>query len=305
VRVRIAMVGLGRMGSGMTLRLLRGGHEVVVHDLSRDAMAAAAEDGAEPTLSLEDLVAALPAPRVVWVMIPAAVTASTVTALGRLLERGDVLVDGGNSRYTDTLARAAQLGADGIGLVDAGTSGGVYGLEQGYCLMVGGQPEDVARVEPALATLAPPDGYAHVGPVGAGHYAKMVHNGVEYALMQAYAEGFELLTGGPFDLDAGQLAELWRHGSVVRSWLLDLAAGALVGDPKLERLTGYVEDSGEGRWTVETAVQHAIPVPAISAALFTRFASRAGDPFGNRMLAALRNAFGGHAVHTPGQREDL
>jgi 6-phosphogluconate dehydrogenase len=305
------MVGLGRMGSGMTRRLLRGGHEVVVHDLSRDAMAAAAAEGAEPANSHADLVAALTPPRVVWLMIPAAVTAPAITALGGLLAAGDVLVDGGNSRYTDTIARAEALAPAGVGLVDAGTSGGIWGLKEGYCLMVGGSPEDVARVEPALRTLAPPDGYAHVGPTGAGHYTKMVHNGVEYALMQAYAEGFDLLVGGPFDLDPSQIAEVWRHGSVVRSWLLDLAARALHADPKLERLSGYVEDSGEGRWTVETGIAHAIPTPTIAAALYARFSSRTTDPFGNRMLAALRNQFGGHAVHAPasaqsrGDREDL
>ncbi len=303
--MRIGMVGLGRMGSGMSRRLLRGGHDVVVHDLSRDAMAAVAQEGAEAVPLLDDLVAALAPPRVVWVMIPAIVTASTLEALGRLLAPGDLIVDGGNSRYTDTLARAERLAAGGIGLVDVGTSGGVWGFEEGYCLMAGGAPEDVARVEPALATLAPPDGYAHVGPVGAGHYAKMVHNGVEYGLMQAYAEGFQLLVGGPFDLDPGQIAEVWRHGSVIRSWLLDLAARALAEDPKLERLSGYVDDSGEGRWTLEAAIQHAVPTPAIAAALFTRFASRSQDDFGNRLLAALRNQFGGHAVHTLGQGEDL
>jgi 6-phosphogluconate dehydrogenase len=303
--VRIGMVGLGRMGSGMTRRLLRDGHEVVVHDLSHDAMAAAAQEGAEPARSLDELVAALTPPRPVWVMIPAVVTGSALDTLGRLLSPADVIVDGGNSRYTDTLARAEALAAGGIGLVDAGTSGGVWGLEEGYCLMVGGARDDVALVEPAFVALAPPGGYAHVGPTGSGHYVKMVHNGVEYALMQAYAEGFELLVNGPFDVDPGQIAELWRHGSVIRSWLLDLAARALDEDPKLERLSGYVDDSGEGRWALETAIQHAVPTPAIAAALFARFSSRAPDAFGNRLLAALRNQFGGHAVHTLGQREDL
>jgi 6-phosphogluconate dehydrogenase len=303
--VRIGMIGLGRMGAGMTRRLLRDGHEVVVHDLSHDAMAAVDEDGAEPTASLAELVAALPAPRAVWVMIPAVVTVTTLDALGELLAPGDVIVDGGNSRYTDTVERAGRLAAKGIRLVDVGTSGGVWGLEQGYCLMVGGAEQDVARVEPALASLAPPGGYAHVGPIGAGHYAKMVHNGIEYGLMQAYAEGFELMAGGPYDFDVAQVAELWRRGSVIRSWLLDLAARALADDPKLERSSGYVEDSGEGRWTVETAIAHAVPVPAIASALFTRFASRTTEPFGNRLLAALRFQFGGHALHRQGEKEDL
>ena len=309
--MQIGMVGLGRMGSGMTLRLLGGGHEVVVHDLSRDAMVAVAEQGARPAGSLAELVGTLAPPRVVWIMIPAAVTASTIAAASDLLEPGDVLVDGGNSRYVDSVARGEALAQRGIGFVDAGTSGGVWGLEQGYCMMVGGAQDAIVKVAPALTTLAPPDGWAHVGVVGAGHYTKMVHNGVEYALMQAYAEGFDLLVGGPFDLDPGQIAEVWRHGSVVRSWLLDLAARALIADPKLEKLSGYVEDSGEGRWTLETAIEHAIPAPTIAAALFTRFSSRANEPFGNRMLAALRNQFGGHAVHsqpaamTEGEREDL
>jgi 6-phosphogluconate dehydrogenase len=303
--VRIGMVGLGRMGAGMTRRLLGAGHEVVVHDLSRDAMAAVAAEGAEPTSSLEDLVAALPAPRAVWVMIPAAVTETTLERLSELLERGDVVVDGGNSNYKETLARAERLSHNGIGLVDAGTSGGVWGLSEGYCLMAGGAPEDIELVEPVFTALAPENGYAHVGSTGAGHFVKMVHNGIEYGLMQAYAEGFELMTRGPFELDPEQIAELWRHGSVVRSWLLDLAAMALRDDPKLERLTGFVEDSGEGRWTVQAAVEHAVPIPVIAAALFTRFDSRADNPFGDRLLAALRQEFGGHTVHTRGQKEDL
>jgi 6-phosphogluconate dehydrogenase len=294
--MQLGRVGLGRMGAGMTRRLLGGGHHVVVHDLSSGAMAAVAEDGAEPSQSLADLVTRLSRPRVVWVMIPAAVTTATLQQLGELLDPGDIVVDGGNSRYTDTLQRSTELKERGIGLVDAGTSGGIWGLDEGYCLMVGGGPDDLARVAPLLESLAPSGGWAHVGPTGSGHYTKMVHNGIEYALMQGYAEGFDLLVGGPFDLDVAQVAELWRRGSVVRSWLLDLAARALAEDPKLERLSGYVEDSGEGRWTVEAALEHAVPVPTIAAALFTRFASRAQDPFGNRLVAALRSQFGGHAV---------
>ncbi len=300
--MRIAMVGLGRMGAGMTRRLLLGGHEVVVHDLSRDAMAAVAAEGAEPTGGLAELVAALPAPRVVWLMVPAGnVTEEAVRTLAGLLGEGDVLVDGGNARYTDSIRRAGEVAERGVGYVDAGTSGGVWGLTEGYALMVGGAPDHVARVEPALATLAPEGGYAHVGPAGAGHFVKMVHNGIEYGLMAAYAEGFDLMAQGPYDLDLSQVAELWRHGSVVRSWLLDLTARALATDPKLDRVSGWVEDSGEGRWTIETAIQHAVPVPVIAASLFARFDSRREDPFGDRLVAALRNQFGGHSVRAAPQ----
>ncbi len=296
--MRIGMVGLGRMGANMTTRLLRGGHEVVAFDFNADAVAAAVDGGALGADSLAALVEQLPAPRTVWVMVPAGdITDRTVEELGGLLDAGDTIVDGGNSRWTDTLARAEWLAAGGdVRLVDAGTSGGVWGLREGYCLMVGGDDAAVERLAPILTTLAPPDGWAHVGPAGAGHFTKMVHNGVEYALMQAYAEGFELLSAAEFDFDLHQIAEVWRHGSVVRSWLLDLAASALDKDPGLEQVAGYVEDSGEGRWTVEAAIDAAVPTPTIALALFTRFASRADDAFGNRLLAALRNEFGGHAV---------
>jgi 6-phosphogluconate dehydrogenase len=302
--MRIGMVGLGRMGAGMTRRLLRDGHAVVVHDLSRDAVAAVAAEGAQPADGLAPLVGALEPPRVVWLMLPAgSITQDTVTALGDLLAPGDLLVDGGNARYTESVERSRWLGDRGIGFVDAGTSGGIWGLEVGYCLMVGGRPEDVALVEPALHSLAPPGGYAHVGPSGAGHYAKMIHNGIEYGLLQAYAEGFDLLRDGAYDLDPAQVAELWRHGSVVRSWLLDLAARALAVDPHLERTSGWVEDSGEGRWALETAVQYAVPAPALAASLFARFDSRREDPFGNRLVAALRQQFGGHAVRAVEREE--
>ncbi|MBA2530291.1 MAG: decarboxylating 6-phosphogluconate dehydrogenase [Euzebyales bacterium] len=295
--MRIGMVGLGRMGANMTTRLLRGGHEVAVYDLSDEAVQRAAEGGADGASSLGELVAALPAPRVVWLMVPAGeVTERTIDAVAAELEQGDTIVDGGNSRWTDSMQRGARLAKAGVDFVDAGTSGGVWGLSEGYCLMVGGDREVVGRLAPVLSTLAPPDGWAHVGPVGAGHFTKMVHNGVEYALMQAYAEGFELLSASEFGLDLHQVAEVWRHGSVVRSWLLDLAASALESDPGLEQLTGYVEDSGEGRWTVEAAIDSAVAVPAIATALFARFSSRSDDAFANRMLAALRNEFGGHAV---------
>ena len=298
------MVGLGRMGANMARRLLRGGHEVVVHDLDADAIAALEAEGARGAAALADLAAALDPPRAVWLMVPAGeITEQTVDGLRGHLQAGDVVVDGGNSRWTDSVRRARTLDEHRLRFVDAGTSGGVWGLEEGYCLMVGGEAGAVALVEPALATLAPQDGWAHVGPSGAGHYTKMVHNGVEYALMQAYAEGFELLRDGPYDLDAHQVAEVWRHGSVVRSWLLDLAERALSADPDLSELRGVVQDSGEGRWTVEAAVQHAVPTPAIAAALFARFRSRQDNAFSDRMLAALRQQFGGHAT-TPAQGSD-
>ena len=295
--MRLGMVGLGRMGANMTTRLIGGGHEVVAFDVNPEAVRTAAAGGATGADSLAALVENLSAPRVVWVMVPAGeITDATVEQLRDLLEPGDCVIDGGNSRWTASQAHAATLETAGIDFVDAGTSGGVWGLKEGYCLMVGGSAEAVARIAPALETLAPPDGWAHVGPVGAGHFTKMVHNGIEYALMQSYAEGFELLDRGPYDLDVAQIAELWRHGSVVRSWLLDLGAAALAADPGLTQISGYVEDSGEGRWTVEAAIESAVPTPTIAMSLFARFASRTDDAFSNRMLAALRNQFGGHAV---------
>jgi 6-phosphogluconate dehydrogenase len=301
--MRLGMVGLGRMGSGMTRRLLRGGHQVVVHDLSRDAMAAVAEEGAEPVNGLEALVAALPAPRAIWLMLPAGpVTEQTMERLAPPLTAGDVLVDGGNARWSDSVARGERLAERGVHLVDVGTSGGVWGLEQGYCLMAGGAAEDIDLLRPVLETLAQPDGWAHVGPSGAGHFTKMVHNGIEYGLMESYAEGFELLAHGPYDLDLPQVAELWRHGSVVRSWLLDLAERAMAEDPKLERISGWVEDSGEGRWTLEAAIANAVSVPVLAASLFARFDSRREDAFGDRLVAALRNQFGGHVVRAAERR---
>ncbi|MBA3373821.1 MAG: decarboxylating 6-phosphogluconate dehydrogenase [Euzebyaceae bacterium] len=301
--MRIGMVGLGRMGANMTTRLLRGGHEVVVYDLDPEAVRKAADGGAVAAASLDDLVDRLDAPRNVWVMVPSGpVTEQTVEQLGDLLAAGDCVVDGGNSRWTDSMRRAQQLAEGEVNLVDAGTSGGVWGLAEGYCLMVGGEPRAVDRLTAIFDTLAPPDGWAHVGPVGSGHYTKMVHNGVEYALMQGYAEGFELLRASEFDLDLHQIAEVWRHGSVVRSWLLDLAASALDKDPGLDSISGYVEDSGEGRWTVEAAIDAAVAAPTIALALFARFSSRQDDAFANRMLAALRNEFGGHAVRARGDQ---
>ena len=295
------MIGLGRMGANMTQRLLNGGHTVVVFDQNSEAVAAGASGGAVLAESTADLVSRLSAPRAVWVMLPAgAVTDAVIDELGGLLDAGDALIDGGNANYKDTLRRGEKLGELGIHLLDAGTSGGVWGLVHGYSLMVGGDKDTYARLEPIFQTLAPGEdkGYSHVGPTGAGHFTKMVHNGVEYALMQAYAEGFELLQAkqDEFDLDLTAIAKTWQHGSVVRSWLLDLAVLALEADPGLDSLSAYVDDSGEGRWTVNESVDLAVPTPTITAALYQRFRSRQEEPFGSRLLAALRNQFGGHAV---------
>jgi len=295
--MKIGMVGLGRMGSNMTLRLLRGGHEVVAHDVSPEAIDRVAAEGAISAPSVQDFLRELDGPRAVWVMVPSgAITEDTISTLAELLDKNDVIIDGGNSRYTDTQRRAKELADKGIHLLDSGTSGGIWGLTEGFCLMVGGAADPIARLEPIFVTLAPENGYAHVGDSGAGHFTKMVHNGIEYGLMQAYAEGFDLLAQSDFDIDLTQVAEVWRHGSVVRSWLLDLAAHALSQDPGLESLKGVVEDSGEGRWTVQAAVDHAVPMPAISAALFARFSSRQPNSFQARLLAALRKEFGGHAI---------
>jgi 6-phosphogluconate dehydrogenase len=296
--MQIGMIGLGRMGGNMTRRLLRDGHEVVGYAREPDSIRAVETEGALGADSLEDLVAKLESPRSVWLMIPAGdPTEETVRRLGELLAAGDAIVDGGNSNYIDSTRRAQELSAKGITFVDAGTSGGIWGLENGYCLMIGASPDAFERLEPIFATLAPTDGYAHVGPPGSGHFTKMVHNGVEYALMQAYGEGFEILRASKFDLDLGQIAEVWRHGSVVRSWLLDLAASALARDPQLENVSDWVEDSGEGRWTVQTAIDNAVPAPTIALSLFRRFASRQEESFSNKLLAALRKEFGGHGVH--------
>ena len=301
--MRLGMVGLGKMGANMSLRLMRGGHEIVAFDVDKAAVDKVVTDGATGATSLADMVAELEAPRVVWLMVPAGpITDQTIEELSQLLKPGDIIVDGGNSRYTDTIGRASRAFQRGLALVDAGTSGGIWGLEEGYCLMVGADPEEFARLEPIFRTLAPPDGYARVGPPGAGHFVKMVHNGIEYGLMQAYGEGFELLQASDFDLDLSRISELWRHGSVVRSWLLDLLASALETDPQLGALTDYVADSGEGRWTLHEAVDKAVPMPVLSAALFARFASRQEQSFNGKVLAALRKEFGGHAVRPPEQQ---
>ncbi|HZU73064.1 MAG TPA: decarboxylating 6-phosphogluconate dehydrogenase [Acidimicrobiales bacterium] len=300
--MRIGMVGLGRMGANMTRRLLKGGHEVVAFDLSEAARSEAKGYGAVPAATLEELVANLSPPRVAWVMVPSGPpTDQTIDALGRLLETGDVIVDGGNSPYRDGIAAARRLEPSGIRFVDAGVSGGIWGLENGYCLMVGGEPEAVAMVEPAFLTLAPEGGYAHVGPVGAGHFVKMVHNGIEYGLIQAYGEGFELMHAATeFDLDLHEIASIWRYGSVVRSWLLELAELALADQAGFDAIAGVVADSGEGRWTVNDAVERAVPAPVMTAALYARFASRQQESFAAKLSAALRNQFGGHAVVTEG-----
>ena len=295
------MIGLGRMGANMVQRLLNGGHTVVVYDQNAEAVSSSASGGAVPAQSAADLVSRLSTPRAVWVMLPAGpVTDTVIEELGGLLQPGDAVIDGGNANYKDTLRRGAALSQLGINLMDAGTSGGVWGLVHGYSLMIGGDRDAYARLEPIFQTLAPGEdkGYSHVGPTGAGHFTKMVHNGVEYALMQAYAEGFELLQAkqDDFDLDLAAIAKTWQHGSVVRSWLLDLAVLALEADPGLENLSAYVDDSGEGRWTVNESVDLAVPTPTITAALYERFRSRQEEPFGFRLLAALRNQFGGHAV---------
>lgn len=299
------MIGLGRMGGNMARRLLHGGHRVVVYDRDADAMTAAAAAGGATAPSTPALVHRLAPPRAVWLMLPAGpVTDAVMDELAGLLAPGDAIIDGGNANYKDTMRRGENLAALGIHLLDAGTSGGVWGLVNGYALMVGGDADAYRRLEPVFQTLAPaPDqGLAHVGPTGAGHFTKMVHNGVEYALMQAYAEGFELLQSrqDDFGLDLLAIAKSWQHGSVVRSWLLDLAVRALETDPRLESLSAYVDDSGEGRWTVHESVEQAVPTPVITAALYQRFRSRQEEPFGARLLAALRNQFGGHAVRASG-----
>jgi 6-phosphogluconate dehydrogenase len=295
--MQIGFVGLGRMGGNMVTRLLRADHQVVGFDPSDAARAAIEKGGAKGVGSLDALVAALTPPRAVWVMVPAgAPTESTINELAGKLAAGDIVIDGGNTKWTDDVRRAEGLKPRGIHYVDAGTSGGIWGLENGYCLMVGGDKNVVARLAPIFTSLAPPDGFLHTGAVGSGHYVKMIHNGIEYAMMQAYAEGFELMAESEYGLDLPRIAHLWNQGSVVRSWLLELTAGALAADPKLAGLKPYVEDSGEGRWTVEDAVNKSVPAPTITAALFARFRSRRDNSFADRLLAALRNAFGGHAV---------
>jgi len=324
--MQLGVIGLGRMGGNIARRLMKGGHQCVVYDRDPKAVAELVKDGAIGAADLREMLKALTPPRAVWVMLPAgAPTEETIAALGEVLSRGDTIIDGGNTFYRDDIRRAKALKAKGLTYVDVGTSGGVCGLARGYCMMVGGEAEAVDRIDPILKTLAPgrgdiprterPDGadpraeegYIHAGPVGAGHFVKMVHNGIEYGLMQAYAEGFDILRNKNsealpederFDLNLMDIAEVWRRGSVISSWLLDLTAQALAGDVKLEKYTGAVADSGEGRWTIEAAVEEAVPAEVLAAALFARFRSRQDHTFGEKLLSAMRFGFGGHPEAT-------
>ena len=320
--MQLGVIGLGRMGGNISVRLMRAGHHCVVYDHSPDAVKRVAGEGAVGAADLADLLRGLEKPRAVWVMLPAgAITEETVTALAAHMEPGDTIIDGGNTFYKDDIRRAAALREKGLNYVDVGTSGGVWGLERGYCMMIGGPDDVVERLDPIFAALAPgmgnvertkerkggdkrpEQGYMHCGPAGSGHFVKMVHNGIEYGLMQAYAEGFDVLQGKSstelpenerFSLDLKDIAEVWRRGSVVSSWLLDLTASALAENPTLSEFTGHVSDSGEGRWTVEAAIEESVPVPVLSTSLYARFRSRSGNTFGEKLLSAMRNKFGGH-----------
>jgi 6-phosphogluconate dehydrogenase len=298
--MRLGMIGLGRMGGNMTRRLLGAKHEVVAFDRSADAVKELAGLGAISATSLADVCAKLSAPRIVWIMVPAGKPVDdTIAQLLPQLAKGDIIIDGGNSNFHDTVRRGTELRTKGIEFVDSGTSGGVWGLENGYCLMVGGDDKAVSICEPIFKALAPQDGYAHVGPTGSGHYVKMVHNGIEYGLLQAYAEGFEILHASKeFDIDLHQVAAVWNHGSVVRSWINELAESAFSRDASLKDLRGYVDDSGEGRWTVQEAIDLDVPAPVITLSLLTRLRSRQSESFGAKVIAALRHEFGGHAVHS-------
>ena len=300
--MRIGFIGLGRMGANMVRRLVRDGHEIVIYNRTPEKTreVEAEGEGAKATFSIAELVGALEKPRAVWVMVPAGdATEAQIAELLEHLEPGDTIIDGGNTNFHDDVRRHAALAEKGIRYVDAGTSGGIWGLQVGYCLMVGGDTEAVDPLVPIFTSLTPKGGYLHVGAPGAGHYVKMVHNGIEYGLMQAYAEGFEIMHANEYDLDLGAISELWMQGSVVRSWLLELAVRAFKANGQdLEHLKGYVEDSGEGRWTVQDAIDHDVPAPVITLSLLTRFRSRQEDSYGAKVLAALRNEFGGHAVKT-------
>jgi 6-phosphogluconate dehydrogenase len=298
--MQLAMIGLGRMGGNMVERLLRGGHELVVWDRSPDAIGKSVENGAHGARDLADLCARLAAPRIIWMMVPAgAPVDETIAALEPHLAKGDILIDGGNSNYNDPMRRGSALAARGLEFIDCGTSGGIWGLANGYCLMVGASERAFSTCEPIFRTLAPESGYAHVGPSGAGHYVKMIHNGIEYGMLQAYAEGYEILHASKhFDLDLHQVAVLWNHGSVVRSWLNELAERAFDKEADLESIRGFVADSGEGRWTVQEAIDIDVPAPVITLSLLTRLRSRQPDSFSAKVIAALRNEFGGHAVQS-------
>ena len=295
--MELGMIGLGRMGANMTERLVLGGHRVVSYDRSPEAIQHVVDKGALGAHSLADFIKQLSPPRAIWLMVPSGDPVDqTIDQLRPNLAEGDVIIDGGNSNYKDSIRRAEKLKQQGFHFVDAGTSGGIWGLQVGYCMMVGGDKEIVERLVPIFKTLAPKDGYLHAEPSGAGHFVKMIHNGVEYGMMQAYGEGFELLNASQFDLDLGKIAHLWNQGSVVRSWLLELCENAFAKDPRLSSIKGYVEDSGEGRWTVEEAIDRSVPAPVLTLSLFARFASRQDDSFAAKVTAALRNEFGGHAV---------
>jgi 6-phosphogluconate dehydrogenase len=298
--MELAMVGLGRMGVNMATRLMRGNHRIVAYDLDEAAIASAEAEGAEGAHSLDDLKAKLPKPRIAWVMVPAGEpTEKIIEALANIFERGDIVIDGGNSNYKDTARRAAMLKEKDLHFVDVGTSGGIWGISEGYSMMVGGEKPIFEKLRPIFETLAPgtDKGWGHLGPNGAGHFVKMVHNGIEYGLMQAYAEGFDIMkTRGEFDLDLHQIAEIWRYGSVVRSWLLDLTAEALAEDQDLSDIDGWVADSGEGRWTVADAIELDVPAPVMTLSLLMRLISRQRESYGAKLLAAMRNRFGGHAV---------
>lgn len=298
--MRFGMIGLGKMGANMARRAIRGGHEVIVTDVNAESVGALQKEGMVGVANLAELAEKLSPPRIAWLMVPAgAATENTIKGLLEVLESGDIVIDGGNSNYKETVRRSGVLAEKGIHLVDVGTSGGVWGLEGGYSMMVGGESDIVAQLKPLLETLAPAQdrGWGHVGPVGSGHFVKMIHNGIEYGMMQAYAEGFEIMRAKEsFDLDLHQIAEIWRHGSVIRSWLLDLTANALADDAELPDVKGWVADSGEGRWTVFEAIDQDVPAPIITLALMARFTSRQDESYAAKLLAAMRNQFGGHAI---------
>ena len=296
--MRAGFVGLGKMGMNMVQRLLRGNHEIVAYARTVEAVKKAGEKGAVRAESLRDMVDKLTAPRIIWIMVPAGnATEDTINRIAPLLEEGDIIIDGGNSFYKDSIRRSKELNKDGISFLDVGTSGGIWGLEIGYCMMVGGDKNVFDKVEPLLKTLAPENGYAYAGAHGSGHFVKMVHNGIEYAMLQAYAEGFEIMNAKKeFNLDLHKIAGLWNHGSVIRSWLLELAESAFKKDPELNSIRDYVEDSGEGRWTVAEAVEMDVPAPSITLSLLERLRSRQEESFSAKVIAALRNEFGGHEV---------
>ena len=295
--MQLGMIGLGRMGFNMTERLMLGGHQLVVYDRSPEAIKSAQDKGATGAASLKEVVAKLSAPRAVWIMVPSgAPVDQTIDELLPLMSKDEVIIDGGNSFYKDSIARGQRVAAAGLHYQDCGTSGGIWGLKNGYCLMIGGEREIFDRIEPIYKTLAPEDGYAYMGTSGSGHYVKMVHNGIEYGMLQAYGEGFELMNASDYDLDLQKISKIWNHGSVVRSWLLELAELAFEREPHLDSLRGYVDDSGEGRWTVFDAIEKNVPAPVITISLLRRLASRQDESFSAKVIAALRNEFGGHAV---------